>query len=363
MFFLVPYKLIDREDLSIIQKMCILYLARHFDEKGALDPINELELAEKLRVSTSEIRLNLDVLLSKGIINIDNHLISTQNEDKDAKNIIVKEAVFKNLSTDSFEELKMKLNNKIKRDEQSDFSTTAKITQHHADITSEITQQHADITSGTLEPHTVISSAASEPHTVISSATSEPHTVISSATLAESRDLTQNQTHFDPSYIAELAKEDIFKEETPSNPEYDEVVAKINSAEEKIKERAAKLKLNVRKRDKRRRNSENTSQYNRRKTDRVEPENSDKPKEETIAETDELLRILSESNQTLLKEKKSLIDENYERFKNRPNRRKADVQDKRKNINPKFMKASSVYKQHGSKQIVKDDKEKDDIEV
>lgn len=68
MFFLVPYSLIDREDLSVIQKMCILYLARHYDENGVPPAINEEELAEKLRVSTGEIKLNLEVLASKGIL-------------------------------------------------------------------------------------------------------------------------------------------------------------------------------------------------------------------------------------------------------------------------------------------------------
>ncbi len=309
MFFLVPYNLIDRDDLSIIQKMCILYLARHFDEKGALDPINELELAEKLRVSTSEIRLNLDVLLSKGIINIDNQLINQENEDKDAKDIIVKEAVFKNLSTDSFEELKMKLNNQM-----NVISTEASVSER----------------SGEVSPKQ-----------------SQP----------------ESSSHIDPSYIAELASDEAFKEET-RDPDYEEFVAKINSAEEKIKERAAKLKLNVRRRDRRSEDSSDKPKYNRRKTDRIKPIETEKREEDKNPnETDELLKILAESNKTLLNEKKSLIDENFEKFQNRPNRRKQDVHSKRKNINSKFYRAKSVYTKHDPKNLPKEEEKKDDIEV
>ncbi len=284
MFFLVPYNLIDRNDLSIVQKMCILYLARHFDEKGSSVPINELEIAEKLRLSTSEVRLNLDVLLSKGIINIDNTILNYQNEDKDAKDIIVKEAVFKDLPSDSFEELKLKLNNKIKPDES--------------------------LTDGLEEEKTEV--------------------------LEEEKDLA-----------------------------YDEFMAKITSAEEKIKERASKLKLNVRRENRREKYNKNNAdrnssgqKYNRRKTDRINQENVEKP-----SETDELLQILSESNKSILEEKKTIIDDNYEKFKNRPNRRREDVQEKRKSVNPKFMKASSVYKQQGIKKTRKTDENKDDIEV
>ncbi len=336
MFFLVPYDLIDREDLSIIQKMCILYLARHFDEKGDSVPINEMELAEKLRVSTSEIKLNLEVLLSKGIINIGNKIVDEKKNmlaDGDVNDIIVKEAVFKSLNTDSLEELRMKLNNQIRPEE--------KIREDRIEV-------------GKLEKEKIQSETKED---IIQEEVKIEERI-------EKEDIIKDRLKFKPesnveekaesmeSVIDDLAKEAIFSE-------YDELAAKVSSAEKKIQERASRLKLNVRRRD--RRSDSNQSgdgniKYNRRKTDRI------RLAEEAKKESDELLKILSDSNQTLLNEKRSLLDEHPEPLKKSPSQKKLANNSNRRNINPKFMKASSIYKQHESTRVI-DESEKGDKEV
>lgn len=68
MFFLVPYNIVDREDISLNQKMIAIYLARIQDEKGPNTIPSVAEIASKLKLSEDEVSLNLELLLSKGIL-------------------------------------------------------------------------------------------------------------------------------------------------------------------------------------------------------------------------------------------------------------------------------------------------------
>lgn len=301
MFFLVPYHLIDRNDLSLIQKMCILYLARHYDEKGASAPISELEMAEKLRVSTSEVRLNLEVLVSKGIIDIDNELLEVRDEKSDGKEIIVKEAIFKDLNLDEFEDLKNKLNNRVPPSEADAFKDEAVV-------------------------------------------------------LEEARGAG--------SPAPDRGEKDGKKAEFEKD--YDEVLAMISSAEERIRERASRLKLNVR-RERRERSgregeaeAERNPQYNRRKSDREALERRQKAQE-----SEELLQMLSESNKSLKEETKSIEGEQAASAKRKPipQVQKPDSEEGRKRVNTRFMQASSVYRQSNLSKRKPGKKKSDDIEV
>lgn len=68
MFFLVPYNIIDREDITLNQKMLAIYLARMQDEFGSSFSLDKKDIAPKLRLSEEEVALSLGVLLSKGIL-------------------------------------------------------------------------------------------------------------------------------------------------------------------------------------------------------------------------------------------------------------------------------------------------------
>lgn len=68
MFFLVPYNIIDREDISLNQKMIAILLARIQDERGPNSSPSVSEIAERLKLSQEEVSLNLDFLVSKGIL-------------------------------------------------------------------------------------------------------------------------------------------------------------------------------------------------------------------------------------------------------------------------------------------------------
>lgn len=313
MFFLVPYHLIDRNDLSLIQKMCILYLARHYDEKGASAPISELEMAEKLRVSTSEVRLNLEVLVSKGIIDIDNELLEVRDEKSDGKEIIVKEAIFKDLNLDEFEDLKNKLNNRVPPSEAERFDALAELTEADAFKDEAVVLEEA---RGAGSP-------------------------------APDRGEKDGKK-------AEFEKD------------YDEVLAMISSAEERIRERASRLKLNVR-RERRERSgregeaeAERNPQYNRRKSDREALERRQKAQE-----SEELLQMLSESNKSLKEETKSIEEEQAASAKRKPipQVQKPDSEEGRKRVNTRFMQASSVYRQSNLSKRKPGKKKSDDIEV
>ncbi len=100
---------------------------------------------------------------------------------------------------------------------------------------------------------------------------------------------------------------------------------KVDSAEKRVKERASQLKLNVRRKNK---NSSSSSNYSRRKTDLVEEEeNLEEEKYEQAKETEELLKLLAESNESIVKESESRLN----------------TRNRKENINTTFLKASSVY--------------------
>lgn len=71
MFFLVPYNIVDRDDISVNQKMIAIYLARIQDERGPNASPSMSEIASKLKISEEEVGLSMELLLSKGILSAD----------------------------------------------------------------------------------------------------------------------------------------------------------------------------------------------------------------------------------------------------------------------------------------------------
>lgn len=82
MFFLVPYNIVDREDINLNQKMIAIYLARIQDERGPSYSPTVAEIAAKLKLSEEEVSLSLDFLVSRGILSRDQVEVKEASFDK-----------------------------------------------------------------------------------------------------------------------------------------------------------------------------------------------------------------------------------------------------------------------------------------
>ncbi len=69
MYFLISYDIVDRKDLTVSQKLTAIFLAREYDEKGLNAKISSDDIAKALNLSLNEVKINLEILANKGIIN------------------------------------------------------------------------------------------------------------------------------------------------------------------------------------------------------------------------------------------------------------------------------------------------------
>lgn len=95
MYFLVSYDLIDRVDLSLTQKMTAIYLARLLDENEVESAISEYDLAQKMKLSVDEVKLNIGVLVEKGVI--------WAPDDENKSSLSFKKPLFKDLGDETLE--------------------------------------------------------------------------------------------------------------------------------------------------------------------------------------------------------------------------------------------------------------------
>lgn len=288
MYFLVSYELIDRDDLSLSQKMMALYLARVLDENSGNVNISETDLASVMKLSLEEVKLNIQVLVSKGLINLGDMSL-------DAPLIEFKSPVFKPFSSFT-DDIKSKI------DEAFGFELP-------------------------LNKASMLYLKSGEDIDFLLSVV--PDVKGSADPIEEAFYILQVLEHNSKSSDKEGAKrtEDLIelkvdsvekpKENFDSDEAEDiesEIAAQIDSVEQRIKERAAKLRV---------RGLEDDNP----KKDSATEESPEKSRVERPSESDELLEILAES-----------IEKKPPRTRLQANRKKISPKDRA------FMRASSVYK-------------------
>lgn len=292
MYFLVSYELIDRNDLSLIQKMIAIYLARLLDEGGG-SHVSEADLASMMKLSVDEVKLNLQVLISKGLIEKNN----LENNGSSG----FKKPVFKAFSGIS-DEIKAQI------DSAFGFDISFKSASMLYLKSGENLDFLLDVISGALSEEDPVE---------------ETFYRLQLKEFKEKR--KADFSNDDKMYALKkeekevLTKPEIFDDIKNNGKEKEEIAAQIDIVEKRIKERASRLKL---------KSSDKELKNNSQKEDVSKKDKNLDSLDVKHSEPEELLKILSES---VKKEPLNNSVSNNDKIKLSPKDRM-------------FLRASSVYR-------------------